>query len=193
MTRRDLMLGIDSGITIVNVSSSPVTTTGVYIQALYSPSGPMGTNYGSAFGVLASSVTLGTTSPSNTTKLGANFLYNMIMNYGYQVFATTNGTNVTPGAAVDGTPWLVFLGVIQGAPVTVTTNISSSNDLVYIAPTSPTSYSQQICVACNDATQTCTTTSSGCYHGNTTSSTQQDIPCNLSSTTGCAMGVYPPA
>ena len=199
VTTRDLFGATTSGITIKNVTSGPGTIynlTGLYIQTLYSPFGPEGTNYGSAVGALWSNVTL---SPSATTKVGANFLYNMIMTYLYQNnISTGEGDVITPGDATGGTNWLVFLGVAQGTTVTSTANIYSptpghGNDLVYIDQTS-TSFSQQICVTCNDATQTCVLGSTGaCYHTTSTSSAEQDIPCNLDGSTGCAAGVYPPS
>ena len=203
MTPRDMFFSTPSGITIKNVSTTnPITLSGVYIQTLYSTNGPIVANYGSAFGALWSNVTLGTSAPTNTTTIGANFLYNMIMNYGYQsgfAFSPPVLSNVvTPGTTTSGTgPWLLFLGVTKGAPVTPTSNISGTlgtgNDLVYIAQIT-TSYSQQLCVTCSDATQTCTytTNTTSCYHGYTTSSPVQNVPCNLDSSANCAPGVYPP-
>ena len=79
MTPRDMFFSTPSGITIKNVSTTnPITLSGVYIQTLYSTNGPIVANYGSAFGALWSNVTLGTSAPTNTTTIGANFVYNMI-------------------------------------------------------------------------------------------------------------------
>ncbi len=195
ITHRDLLGATTSGISIKNVSTSTYNLTWIYIQTLYSPQGPEGINYGAAVGALWSNVTL---APSATTNVGANFLYNMIMNYLYQNnLSTTSGDVFTPGN-INGTPWLLFLGVVEGPTITTTYTISSTlghgNDLVYIDQNPSTSYSQQICVTCNDASQTCVLQSgSVCYHTNGTSSAVQDIPCNLDGSTGCAAGIYPPA
>lgn len=189
VTHRDLLFATNAGITIVNVSNGSLNLTGIYIQALFSSDGALGNNFGSAFGMLWSNVTLGTSSPTNTTRVGANFLYNMIMNYNYQVVTSNqSGTNETPGSTSSGTPWTVFLGVVKGPAVTTTSDIEASDNLVYISGV--TSYSQQICVSCSDITQTCTTAAE-CF-GGATSSTQQDVPCNLDGATGCAIGVIPP-
>jgi len=207
MTARDMLRSTPSGITIKNVSNAPLSLTGIYIQTLYSNNdggGPLSANYGSPVGALWSNISLGTSSPGNTTIIGANFLYNMIMNYVYQT-VTSNvqppDTIITPGTAdftlpgggsVPGNPWTLFLGVVNNGVVTSTTSVSSANDLVYIAQLpDTTSYAQQICVSCDDTQQTCiVSASTSCFAS--TSSAVQDVPCNLSGSTGCATGVTPP-
>ena len=190
MTSRDPLNATSSGITLKNVSNSTLALTGLYIQTLNSGGGAFGTNYGQAFGALWSAVSL---TPASTTSVGANFLYNMLMNYTTQ-FRLSNRSDETPPTPGAGSPWLMYLGVTQGSPVTLTSDIDASNNLVYISSSGElVSYAQQFCVACSDSTQTCEMVMTAAFcSGLTSSSTQQDVPCTETVNTNCATGISPP-
>ncbi len=157
MTAKDIHTQSSSGVSIKNINSSgSITVNALYLQSISScgTETTCGDWHDNELNLLGSMWTPVTVSGDQTVNIGSNYLYNMMMNYTYDVEVAQEGAangslTRTPGMDDVGPNWKIKLGLTTQAAM-VETGATGGSDLVTLEE------AVFIIVTCNNTTQICT-------------------------------------